>query len=202
MISLYLAEDQEMLRTALITILGMEDDLGIVGHADNGWTALDEILLKKPDVAILDIEMPHMTGLQVARKLRDASFPGKIIILTTFTRQDYFEQAVEINVDGYLLKDNPTNWLIQSIHNIQDGTVIYSPELVQSVLRAEKNPLTERELEILAYIDQGLTTLGIAESIHLSQGTIRNYISSILSKTGARSRIDAVNIAKQHQWLH
>lgn len=202
MMTLYLAEDQEMLQTALITILNLEENLRVLGAANNGQTALDEILLKRPDMAILDIEMPQLTGLQVASELRASNYPGKIIILTTFARQDYFEQAVELAVDGYLLKDNPTDWLIQSLHQIQAGATIYSPELVKSVLRSEKNPLTERELQVLNLIEEGLTTGMISEQVFLSQGTVRNYISSILSKTGAKSRIEAVNIAKKHQWLH
>lgn len=201
MIHLYLAEDQEMLQTALITILNMEEDLEIIGAATNGQTALSEITLRNPDVVILDIEMPKMTGLEAASQLRKKHFEGKIIILTTFARQDYFEKAVVLEVEGYLLKDNPTETLIEAIKQINEGATIYSPELVKSVLRTAKNPLTDRELEILDYINQGLTTQMIAETVHLSQGTVRNYISSILSKTAAQSRVEAVNIAKQHQWL-
>lgn len=202
MIKIFIAEDQEMLNTALTSILNLEDDLEVIGSALNGETAFQQIKLLKPDLVILDIEMPGMTGIEIAEGLRSIQFEGKIIILTTFARQEYFERAVKVEVDGYLLKDNPTDRLIQSIHNIFEGDTIYAAELVRHMLRPEVNPLTEREITVLEEIANGLSTQAISEKLFLTAGTVRNYISSILSKTGAQSRIDAVNIAKSHQWLN
>ena len=165
-----------------------------------GESALQDILRLKPDVAILDIEMPERTGLEVAEEIQ--SLNTKVIILTTFARQNYFETAVRIGVQGYLLKDSPTDRLTETINAVVKGATVYDPELVRHVLRTENNPLTEREIDVLQAIAEGKRTSAIAEAVFLSKGTVRNYISSILSKTGAQSRIEAVNIAKKHQWLN
>ncbi len=201
MINVFLAEDQEMLQTALVSILNLENDINVLAASSRGDLAYQEIMRLNPQVTILDIEMPGLTGLQVVAKLRQSDYKGKIIILTTFARQDYFEQAVELEVDGYLLKDAPTEKLIQSIHEIDQGNVLYSPELVRHVLRSDKNPLTVREIELLRLISAGINTADIADKLYLSQGTVRNYISSILSKTGAQSRIEAVKIAEKYYWI-
>lgn len=200
MIKVFIAEDQKMLNSALTSLLQLEENLEVVGTALDGEEALKGILKEKPDVAILDIEMPKMTGLKVAEALR--STDTKVIILTTFARQSYFERAVMNEVQGYLLKDSPTDKLTATIYGVMQGETIYDPELVRHVLRKETNPLTEREIEVLKCLSEGITTQAIAETVFLSPGTVRNYISSILSKTGARSRIEAVNVAKKHQWMH
>lgn len=199
MIKVYLAEDQAMLNSALTSLLQLEEQIEVIGSAMDGESALQDILRLKPDVAILDIEMPKRTGLEVAEEIQ--SLDTKVIILTTFARQNYFETAVRIGVQGYLLKDSPTDRLTETINAVVKGATVYDPELVRHVLRTENNPLTEREMDVLQAIAEGKRTSAIAEAVFLSQGTVRNYISSILSKTGAQSRIEAVNIAKKHQWL-
>jgi len=200
MIKVYLAEDQAMLNSALTSLLQLEEQIEVIGSAMDGESALQDILRLKPDVAILDIEMPEQTGLEVAEEIQ--SLDTKVIILTTFARQNYFETAVRIGVQGYLLKDSPTDRLTETINAVVKGATVYDPELVRHVLRTENNPLTEREIDVLQAIAEGKRTSAIAEAVFLSQGTVRNYISSILSKTGAQSRIEAVNIAKKHQWLN
>ena len=200
MIKVYLAEDQAMLNSALTSLLQLEEQIEVIGSAMDGETALQDILRLRPDVAILDIEMPKRTGLEVAEEIQ--SLATKVIILTTFARQNYFETAVRIGVQGYLLKDSPTDRLTETINAVVKGATVYDPELVRHVLRTENNPLTEREMDVLQAIAEGKRTSAIAEAVFLSQGTVRNYISSILSKTGAQSRIEAVNIAKKHQWLN
>ena len=199
MISVYLAEDQAMLNSALTSLLQLEDSLEVIGSALDGEAALADILKLKPDVAILDIEMRKLTGLEVAEEIQNLD--TKVIILTTFARQAYFETAVKAQVQGYLLKDSPTEKLTETIYSVVEGNIIYDLALVRHVLRREKNPLTERETEVLECIAEGISTQGISEKVFLSQGTVRNYISSILSKTGARTRTDAVNIARKHQWM-
>lgn len=200
MIKVYIAEDQKMLNSALTSLLQLEESLEVVGTALDGEEALKGILEYRPDVAILDIEMPKMTGLEVAESLTQTD--TKVIILTTFARQSYFETAVTHQVQGYLLKDSPTDKLSETIYAVMNGETIYDPALVRHVLRKEKNPLTEREIEVLQCLSEGIPTQAIAEKVFLSQGTVRNYISSILSKTGARSRIEAVNVARKHQWMN
>lgn len=201
MTKIYLAEDQKMLNTALATLLGLEDDLDVIGTATDGETALSEIISKKPDVAILDIEMPKMSGLDVAQQINILKLTTKVIILTTFARASYFEQAVNAHVNGYLLKDNPTDQLVQTIREVLNGRTVFSPELVTSILSAEKNPLTKRELDVLKEIKTGKNSKEIAKAVFLSDGTVRNYISSILSKTGTSSRIEALNIAEKNKWI-
>ena len=201
MTTLYLADDQKMLLSALAALLDLEDDFQVVGTATDGATALSEIQLKKPQVAILDIEMPGLTGLQVAEKLRETNSPSKIIILTTFAQEAYFQQAVRAQVNGYLLKDSKSDFLVRTIHDVLEGQTVFAPELVRSVLRAEKNPLTEREMEVLRAMQSGSSTAEIAQTVYLSPGTVRNYISSILSKTGSHNRIEAINTAKTNKWL-
>lgn len=201
MTTLFLAEDQKMLNTTLTTILDLEEDFTVIGNATDGKTALDKILKLQPDVAILDIEMPEQTGLEIAKAIRLANLPIKIIILTTFARENYFQDAIAANVNAYLLKDSPSDLLISSIRQVLEGNTIFSPELVKSVLRAEKNPLTKREMSVLEVIQTGASTAQMAKILFLTEGTLRNYISSILSKTGTHSRIEAINIAKKNDWL-
>lgn len=154
-----------------------------------------------PDVAILDMEMPKLTGLEVASTLQEENSSTQVIILTTFAQQHYFQQAVAYDVAGYLLKDNTSQSLIANIHSIVAGNRVFDPELVQSVLTADINLLTDRELEILQLIKSGTSTKNIAEQVYLTEGTVRNYVSSILSKTGTHSRIEAVNVAEANKWL-
>lgn len=201
MTTVYLAEDQEMLNTALSTLLNLEDNIEVIGTSTNGKSALKEIIQLQPDIAILDIEMPKMSGLKIASQLRIIKQNIKIIILTTFAQASYFEQAVSAKVNAYLLKDSPTDELIETIQEVLDGKTIFAPELVTNILTAEKNPLTNREIDILKQIDLGLSGQEIAKKVFLSDGTVRNYISSILSKTGTRSRIEALNIAKKNKWI-
>lgn len=201
MTTLFLAEDQTMLNTTLTTILNLEDDFDVIASAADGKEALDKIRKLQPEVVILDIEMPRLTGLEVAKEIRSAGLPIKIIILTTFARECYFQEAVESNVDAYLLKDSPSDYLVASIHQVLTGNRVFSPELVTTVLRAEKNPLTKREMSVLAGLQTGASTAKMAEDLFLSEGTLRNYISSILSKTGTHSRIEAINIAKKNGWI-
>lgn len=201
MITIYLAEDQEMLNSALSAILDLETDFKIIGSATDGQTALQQIISLQPEIAILDIEMPKMTGLEVAKQLRMIEQDVKLIILTTFARKDYFESAVSNQVNAYLLKDSPTDVLVQTIHQILGGKTIYDSALVSTILTASKNPLTKQELKIMKEFSQGKSTQEISETVFLSYGTVRNYISSILSKTGTHSRIEALNIAKKNDWI-
>ncbi|KRK91709.1 DNA-binding response regulator [Companilactobacillus futsaii] len=201
MTSIYIAEDQEMLNSALSAILDLEDDFQIIGSATDGQRALQQIVALKPDIAVLDIEMPQMTGLEIAKQLRDIEQNLKLIILTTFARKEYFEAAVNTNVNAYLLKDSPTDKLVKTIHQVLAGETIFDPVLVSTILSAAKNPLTNQELKILKEFSVGKSTQEIADTIFLSYGTVRNYISSILSKTGTHSRIEALNIAKKNNWI-
>ena len=201
MITLYLAEDQSMLNSALTQLLDLEEDLHVLGSAGDGAKAWEDIQQLKPDVAILDIEMPKLTGLDVADKIHESDLPMKVIILTTFAQKAYFERAVAAKVNGYLLKDNPSDDLIAVIRKVMTGQTIYAPELVTNMVTAESNPLTDRELAVLAEVASGLSSKQIAASLFLSEGTVRNYLSAIFSKLGVHNRIEAIEMAKRNKWL-
>lgn len=200
MIRILIAEDQRLLRGALASLLEMEDDMEVVGQAGDGQEALAQINLLKPDVCLLDIEMPVMTGLEVAEQLKAQLPTCKVIILTTFARPGYFERAVKAGVKGYLLKDEPSEKLAESIRRVRDGYREVSPELVFGSFQQE-NPLTDREREILQLIAEGKTANEIAGLLHLSHGTVRNYISETLNKLSAKNRIEAISIAEQNGWV-
>lgn len=201
MITLFLAEDQSMLNSALSQLLDLEDNLKVVGTASDGQTAWEMIQKQSPDVAILDIEMPRLTGLAVAQRIHEEKLPTRVVILTTFARQTYFEQAVQAQVAAYLLKDSPSEELIGTINQVMTGKTIYDPALVQSVLSAEQSPLTKRETEVLKVAASGMPTKEIAQQLFLSEGTIRNYLSAIFSKLGVRNRLEAVELAQNNRWI-
>ncbi|WP_340006326.1 response regulator transcription factor [Paenibacillus sp. FSL K6-0276] len=200
MITIVIAEDQRLLRGAMASLLDLEDDIEVVGEACDGAEALALIDRLQPDVCLMDIEMPFKSGLEVAEILRSKGCPTRIIILTTFARPGYFERGVKAGIQGYLLKDEPVDKLAESIRRVMAGHREVSPELVFGSLR-EENPLTAREREILKLAGEGQTAGEIAFSLHLSHGTVRNYISEILNKLEVKSRIEAVRLAEEKGWI-
>jgi two-component system response regulator DesR len=200
MIRIVIAEDQGMLLGALSSLLNMEDDMEVVGLAKNGEEAVRLVDELKPDICIMDIEMPMKTGLDAAEELNGKT-DCKIIILTTFARPGYFDRARKAGVRGYLLKDSPIEELVNAIRVIMEGRRIYAPELVDIVYDEEsENPLTERESQVLELVAEGKTTKEIAAELYLSTGTVRNYISTILDKLGVSNRIEAISRFKEKGW--
>lgn len=201
MIRIVLAEDQGMLLGALASLLALEDGFDIVGTAANGKEALQLVEEHDPDICIMDIEMPVMNGLEAAEALRSANC--HIIILTTFARAGYFERARKAGVRGYLLKDSPIEELVEAIRRVMDGRRIYAPELVDIMYDdvLYENPLTKREIDVLTLVSQGKTTKEIAENLHLSPGTVRNYMSIILEKLQVNNRIEAISLVKEKGWF-
>ena len=200
MIRIVIAEDQGMMLGALGSLLGMEEDMEVVGLAKNGEEAVALVNEHRPDVCIMDIEMPVKTGLDAAEELKDQSC--KIIILTTFARSGYFERARKAGVRGYLLKDSPIEELVSSIRTIMEGRRIYAPELVDIAFDDEnENPLTDRESEVLSLVSKGKTTKEIAGELYLTPGTVRNYISTILEKLEVGNRIEAISRFKEKGWF-
>ena len=190
-----LAEDQSMLRDALAKLLSLEDDVDEVIQVANGSEAKDVLIRDKNiDIAILDIEMPILTGLDVLEWIRQNNLSVKVIIVTTFKRSGYFQRAIKNNVDAYVLKDRSISELMKTIYNVLNGNKEYSPELMESIFE-NRNILTSQELEILKLVAQGLSNKEIAECLHLSNGTVRNYISNILTKLDVANRVLAVNKA-------
>lgn len=198
MIRIVIAEDQQMLLGALGSLLNLEDDMEVVGKASNGEEALILVQEQQPDICIMDIEMPSMTGLEAAESLKNQGC--KVIILTTFSRSGYFQRALKAGVSGYLLKDSPSEELASSIRNIMSGRRIYAPELMDDVY-SEENPLTEREKEVLGLVADGKNTKEIADELSIKTGTVRNYISTILEKLDVKNRIEAITHSKEKGWF-
>ena len=198
MIRLVLAEDQNLLLGALGSLLDMEEDIEVVGKATNGEEALSLVESLNPDVCMMDIEMPVMTGLEAAEILKKSEC--KVIILTTFLRPGYFERAKKANVNGYLLKDSPSESLAQSVRKVMTGKRVYAPELIDIAFELD-NPLTAREQEIVKHLADGEATKSIAQKLNLSNGTVRNYISIVLDKLDAKNRIEAISKAIEKGWL-
>ena len=199
MIRIVIAEDQGMLLGAMKSLLSLEEDMEVIGLAKNGEEAIELVKSLKPDVCIMDIEMPVKTGLDAAEALKDENC--KVISLTTFARPGYFERARKAGVRGYLLKDSPIEELVNSIRIIMDGRRIYASELVDFVYEEDsENPLTERESQVLELVAEGKTTKEIASELYLSAGTVRNYISTILDKLGVGNRIEAIQRFREKGW--
>ncbi|GIN41639.1 response regulator transcription factor [Heyndrickxia oleronia] len=200
MIRIFIAEDQRMLLGALGSLLNLEEDMEVIGQATNGEEALSSILKLDPDICLMDIEMPVKSGLDVAEALKKINNPTKIIILTTFARPGYFERAIKIGIDGYLLKDSSIEDLSDAIRQVISGKRMYSQELMFDLIR-EENPLTPREQEILKLAAEGKTTKEIMAALFLSSGTVRNYISEIIQKLEAKNRMEAITIAQNKGWI-
>ncbi|MGE5701967.1 MAG: response regulator [Clostridia bacterium] len=198
MIRIVIAEDQRMLLGALASLLDLEEDMQVVAKASNGEDAVKLVHLHKPDICIMDIEMPVKSGLEAAEELRGSGC--KVMILTTFARSGYFERAIKAGAHGYLLKDSPSEELASSIRSIMAGRRIYASELVDDAY-GEENPLTEREREVLGLIADGKNTKEIASQLYITTGTVRNYISVILDKLNVSNRVEAIMRFKEKGWF-
>lgn len=201
MIRVVIAEDQKLLRGALISLLSLEDDIEVVAEAENGFSALEEIRRHKPDISLLDIELPGLSGLEVAKTLKQERFSTKIIILTTFGRPGFIRKAMDLKVEGYLLKDEPIDVVVESIRKVAAGERAVSTDLAAALFMMENNPLTEREAEVLKLSRAGLTTKEIAKTLHLTEGTVRNYLSLAIQKLGVETRQQATEEAYERGWI-
>ncbi|MEU8150522.1 response regulator transcription factor [Nonomuraea sp. NPDC048901] len=201
MIRVILAEDQAMVRGALASLLGLELDIEVVGEAADGEAAVAVAVQKLPDIALLDIEMPVMDGLSASAKIT-SQVPGcRVMILTTFGRPGYLRTAMEAGAVAFLVKDSPARELAAAIRRVHAGERVIDPGLAAAALSAGPNPLSARERDVLAAAVDGSTIGDIARHLHLSEGTVRNYLSSAIQKTHARNRIEAVQRAKSQGWL-
>jgi two-component system response regulator DesR len=198
-IRVVIAEDQTMVLGALAALLEMESDIAVVAQARDGKEALQAVLAHRPDVFITDIEMPEMTGLEVAGLLK--SHPSiKVVIVTTFARAGYLRRALEAGASGYLLKDRPARELADAVRRVHQGLRVVDPELAAEAW-GEPDPLTERERQVLRLAGDGMTSGDIASKLGLSEGTVRNYLSEAISKLGAGNRVEAARIARTKGWL-
>ncbi|MGI5231280.1 response regulator [Actinoallomurus sp. CA-142502] len=201
MIRVLLAEDQGMMRGALALLLGLEEDFEVVGQVAAGDRIVPTAREVRPDVAILDIEMPGRSGLDAAADLHAELPDCKILIVTTFGRPGYLRRAMEAGASGFLVKDGPVEDLARAIRRVLAGERVVDPELATAALSAGPNPLTGRERDVLTAAVDGSTIADIAGRLHLSESTVRNYLSAAIGKTGARNRIEAVRTARHNGWL-
>lgn len=201
MIRILLAEDQTLVLGAMAALLRLEPDFEVVGAAINGRDALDMCERLQPDIVLTDIEMPLMTGLELAAQLKERRLPAKLIVVTTFGRSGYLRRALEAGVRGYLLKDAPVDALAAAIRAVHGGGRAIAPELALESWSGGEDPLTERERQVLRLAGEGRASSDIARQVHLSEGTVRNYLSEAISKLGAANRVEAYRMARDAGWL-
>jgi two-component system response regulator DesR len=196
-----LAEDQTMLRGALAALLELEPDIKVVAQASNGREAQRMVRELTPDVLVTDIEMPEMTGLELAAALKEAGSKTRVVILTTFARPGYLRRALDAGARGYLLKDRPASELAEAIRRVHAGLRSVDASLAAEAWNADEDPLSDRERQILQRAGEGRSSAEIAAELHLSEGTVRNYLSEAIAKLGAANRVDAARIARLRGWL-
>lgn len=201
MIRVLVAEDQAMVRGALAALLSLEDDIAVVAEVARGDAVVPAALDVRPDVALLDIEMPGGDGLRAAADLREAVPGCRVLILTTFGRSGYLRRAMESGAAGFLLKDGPASELANAIRRVMAGERVVNPDLALAALSEGDNPLTNREREVLRAALDGATATDIANHLYLSEGTVRNHLSLAIQKMNARNRIEAARIAEEKGWL-
>ncbi|HXO42364.1 MAG TPA: response regulator transcription factor [Thermoanaerobaculia bacterium] len=200
MIRVLLAEDQSMVLGALAALLELEPDIEVVARARDGGEALRLAAETSPDVVLTDIEMPGMGGLDLAAELRRRANPARVVIVTTFARSGFLQRALAAGAAGYLLKDSPAERLADAVRRVHAGLRAIDPELATAAWD-EPDPLTERERQVLRLAGEGMATAGVAAELHLSEGTVRNYLSEAIGKLGAANRVEAARIARGKGWL-
>ncbi|MFI2234986.1 response regulator [Streptomyces chrestomyceticus] len=196
-----LAEDQGMMRGALALLLNLEDDMEVVAQVSAGDEIVRTALEARPDIALLDIELPGRSGLDAAAELREVLPSCEVLIVTTFGRPGYLRRAMEAGASGFLVKDGPVEELAAAIRRVLAGERVIDPGLAAAALSAGPNPLTQRERDVLTASVDGATVADIAGKLHLSQATVRNYLSGAIGKTGTRNRMEAARTARQNGWL-
>ncbi|MFJ3206507.1 response regulator [Streptomyces flaveolus] len=200
-IRVLLAEDQGMMRGALALLLGMEEDIEVVAQVATGDAIVGAVLEHCPDVALLDIELPGLSGLDAAAELRERAPGCRVLILTTFGRPGYLRRALEAGAAGFLVKDGPVEELAGAVRRVLGGETVVDPALATAALSAGPSPLTPRECEVLRASADGATVADVAAALHLSESTVRNYLSAAIGKTATRNRAEALREARRQGWL-
>ncbi|MEU0534809.1 response regulator transcription factor [Amycolatopsis tolypomycina] len=200
-IRLLLADDQALVREALCALLALEDDFDVVAAVGRGDEVVAAAREHRPDVALLDIEMPGLDGLAAAAVLAEQVPDCRVVILTTFGRAGYLRRAMEAGAAGFVVKDAPADVLADAIRRVAEGERVVDPALAVATLAAGESPLTARERDVLITARSGATIAEIAARLYLSEGTVRNYVSAAITKTGARNRVEAVRVADERGWL-
>ncbi|OFK27687.1 DNA-binding response regulator [Corynebacterium sp. HMSC062E11] len=198
-IRVLIAEDQSLVRGALTALLNTEPDIEVVAGCGSGTEVAELVAKHSVDVALLDIEMPGMNGIDAAESI--ASTDCRSLIVTTFGRSGYVKRALEAGIDGFLVKDTPPDELADAIRRVHSGLRVIDPQLAQDILFAPDNPLSEREIEVCRLLVRGLGSADIASQLHLSGGTVRNHVSAIMAKTRAGNRFEAARRAEANGWI-
>ncbi|MDQ6752659.1 MAG: response regulator transcription factor [Actinomycetota bacterium] len=201
MIRLVIADDQALVRGALTALLGMENDIQVMAEVGRGEEVVAAVVEHQADVALLDVEMPGLDGIAAAALLRDAAPACRVLMVTTFGRPGYLRQAMQAGAGGFVVKDTPARQLADAVRKVASGLRVVDPTLAAETLTSGESPLTERETDMLRAASRGVPVAAIARSTFLSEGTVRNYLSSAMGKTGAKTRAEAVHIARQNGWL-
>ena len=201
MIRLLIADDQALVRGALSALLALEPDIDVVAEVGRGDEVLEAAMETHPDVALLDIEMPGIDGIAAAAAVRERMPSCRVIIVTTFGRPGYLRRAMQAGASGFVVKDTPAAQLADAVRRVSLGLRVVDPSLAADSLAQGESPLTERETDVLSVARAGGSISDISRILHLSDGTVRNHLSSIIGKTGARNRADAARIADQNGWL-
>ncbi len=201
MIRILLADDQHLVRGALAALLGMQDDFDVVASVADGHEAVDAAVELRPDIALLDIEMPRMDGINATAAIRSKAPTVKVMILTTFGRPGYLRRAMDAGASGFMVKDAPPDRLADAVRQIHQGRTVVDPALAIASLSDGPSPLTEREADVLRAAESGGTVSAIARELMLSEGTVRNYLSAAIGKAGARTRAEAARVARDRGWL-
>lgn len=201
MIKLLLADDQALVRGAMAALLDMEPDLKVVAEVGRGDEVVPAALDARPDVALLDVEMPGLDGIAAARALHQALPSCRVLMVTTFGRAGYLRQAMAAGAGGFVVKDTPARQLADAVRRVHEGLRVVDPALAAQSLAQGDSPLTDRETGVLRAARDGGTVADIARELHLSEGTVRNHLSSAIGKTGARTRAEAVRLAAENGWL-
>jgi two-component system response regulator DesR len=200
-IRLLLADDQELVRSALCALLDLEEDFEVVAAVGRGDEVTQAAKEHRPDVALLDIEMPGLDGLAVAAVLADQLPSCRVVMLTTFGRAGYLRRAMEAGAVGFVVKDAPAEVLAAAIRRVMAGERVVDPQLAAATLATGDSPLTPRERDVLSVARSGASVAEIAATLYLSEGTVRNYLSAAIAKTSARNRLDALRVADERDWL-
>ncbi|MFG1862491.1 response regulator transcription factor [Microbispora bryophytorum] len=201
MIRVLLADDQALVRGALAAMLALEPDIEVVAQVGSGEEVVEAARRSRPDVALLDVQMPGRDGLEATADLRAALPSCRVVICTTFGRPGYFARAMENGASGFVVKDAPPEHLVDTVRRVHAGLRVVDPALAAESLASGSSPLTARERDVLRAARQGGTVAEIARSLHLSAGTVRNHLSAAIGKTGAGTRAEAALIADEHGWL-
>jgi two-component system, NarL family, response regulator DesR len=200
-IRLLLADDQALVRGALSALLSLEPDFDVVAEVGRGDQVLAAALEHRPDVALLDVEMPGLDGIAVAAQLTERLPLTKVLIVTTFGRPGYLRRAMEVGATGFMVKDTPSDQLADAIRRVHSGLRVVDPTLAAETLATGDNPLTGREREVLQAARAGGTVADLAGTLFLSEGTVRNHLSAAIGKTGSRTRAEAARVAEERGWL-